>query len=113
MRRFSPFLSTAISIAPRKVPAIEPRPPERLVPPTTTAAITSSSYISPAFGWPEFIRDARSTPLAAESTPQSTYTPATIRPVLIPASRAASALPPTASTYRPNRVWRSATWAAA
>ena len=42
----------AIVSAPNKVPIIVPRPPKRFVPPKTTAAITSSSNITPAFDDP-------------------------------------------------------------
>ena len=38
-----PLLITAMSSAPTSVPQTLPRPPFRLVPPITTAAMTSSS----------------------------------------------------------------------
>ena len=42
--RFSPLLRTPMKTAPHKVAMTLPRPPFKDVPPTTTAAITSSSY---------------------------------------------------------------------
>jgi hypothetical protein len=41
--RFIPLLIAPISRAPMSVPYTLPRPPMRLVPPITTAAMTSSS----------------------------------------------------------------------
>jgi hypothetical protein len=42
-----PFIKLAISRAPKSTPSTLPRPPRRLVPPTTHAAIASSSIRSP------------------------------------------------------------------
>jgi hypothetical protein len=39
-----------MTTTPRNEPTTEPRPPMRLVPPTTTAAIAESSNPMPAFG---------------------------------------------------------------
>jgi len=50
----------------------------------------------PAFGCPEFSREARRIPLSAARKPQSVYTPMMTLSVLMPASRAASRFPPTA-----------------
>ena len=85
-----------MSIAPMNVPTMDPAPPERLVPPTTTAAMTSSSYDTPAFGCPEFIREASRIPLSAASVAERTYTLTRTLQVRIPARRAASMFPPTA-----------------
>ena len=64
---------TAIVIAPSKVPIIVPLPPNRLVPPKTTAAITSSSNITPAFEEPLPNRAAIIIPPIEALTPQNTY----------------------------------------
>ena len=45
-----PLPTTAMIKAPISVPKTPPRPPKRLVPPITTAAMTSSSYPVAAFG---------------------------------------------------------------
>jgi hypothetical protein len=42
-RMFMPLLITPITSAPSSVPIIVPTPPARLVPPSTTAAVASSS----------------------------------------------------------------------
>ena len=54
----SPLVIMPISSAPRRVPPTPPTPPERLVPPMTTDAMASSSYIIPALGWPVVLRAA-------------------------------------------------------
>ena len=53
--------------APMMAPMIEPSPPDRLVPPMTTAAMTSSSLPSPAF----VAAVARRPPLMIPARPQS------------------------------------------
>src|SRR5262249_13717624 len=60
--RFMPFLMTAMMKAPMSVPNILPSPPERLVPPTTTAAMAYSSYMNPYVGAPLRSREAMTTP---------------------------------------------------
>src|SRR3972149_2122155 len=110
--RWPPFRTTPINNEPISVPITVPRPPKRLVPPTTTAAITSSSYINPEFGWAEFPLDASRIPLSDARTPEMMYTCIRMRLVSIPASLAASTFPPTAYTYRPNRVCVRTKWAA-
>ena len=84
--------------APTTVPQMVPSPPIRLVPPRTTAAIASSSNPTPVFGCAELSRAARTRPASPARTPPRTYTRIWIPARLIPASRAASALPPTAYT---------------
>ena len=54
--------------APITVPPIVPDPPERLVPPITTAAMASSSNISPRLGEAPFRREASRMPDSAAST---------------------------------------------
>ena len=46
----SPLCSTAMISTPRKLLTTEPRPPIRLVPPMTTAAIAESSSPMPPLG---------------------------------------------------------------
>ena len=53
-----------------KVKIIPPLPPDRLVPPITTAAIASSSYINPASGSPCLTWHACNTPARPASPPQ-------------------------------------------
>ncbi len=60
----------AIVNAPKIVPNIVPLPPNRLVPPRTTAAITSNSNITPAFDEPLPSLAAMIIPPIAAHTPQ-------------------------------------------
>src|SRR6218665_2223289 len=53
----TPRISTPIT-----VPVMRPRPPAVEVPPITTAAIASSSYITPMPDWPEVARAAGAVP---------------------------------------------------
>ena len=57
--------------APKIVPTIEPFPPNRLVPPSTTAAITSNSNIIPALDEPLPSLAAIIIPPIAAHTPQN------------------------------------------
>src|SRR5580658_7607156 len=94
-----------MSRAPKKVPITLPRPPIRLVPPTTTAAIDSSSSSPvPVWGEPDEKRAMYKKPTMAAQPPLIIYTIVLTRATLIPARRAASSLPPIAKTYRPKRV---------
>ena len=53
----SPLRKTPTIIAPISVPMIVPRPPNRLVPPRTTAVMLSRfSVVWPAFGSPSSVR---------------------------------------------------------
>src|SRR5215207_1881895 len=51
-----PFRSTPTIIAPNSVPMTRPRPPNRLVPPITTAVIESRLAVAPACGLAEAMR---------------------------------------------------------
>ncbi|MNC64325.1 hypothetical protein D3C75_1145130 [compost metagenome] len=55
--------------APIRVPMMRPLPPIRLVPPSTTAAMASSSYPMPAVGWAEERREVTMRPARADSMP--------------------------------------------
>ena len=59
----SPLRNTPTISAPTSVPSTMPRPPNRLVPPITTAVIESRLYSTPTFG------------LADASRPISTQAP--------------------------------------
>ena len=50
LSRFIPFSSTPMMSTPSRVPDRVPVPPEKLVPPRTTAAIAPNSYPTPAPG---------------------------------------------------------------
>src|SRR4051812_27098394 len=104
LARLRPFVSTPMKIAPHAVPPIVPRPPASDVPPTTTAAITSSSYCNPEFGTPAPSREANVNPATPARTPFNAYTIQITRCVLTPANHDASAFPPVAYTRRPNTV---------
>src|ERR1700735_272628 len=90
--------------APIRVPTTLPRPPVNAVPPTTTAAITSSSYPTPAFGTAAPSRAVSTTAANPTSNPFATYVPSATARVSIPASHAAGSLPPSAYTQRPHTV---------
>jgi len=59
-----------ISRSPINVPQIPPLPPIRLVPPSTTAAMASSSKPTPVFGWAEASLAASPIPAIAEHKPE-------------------------------------------
>ena len=89
--RITPMRST-----PATVRGIEPRPPNRLVPPSTTAATANSSVSWAALGWPDSTRPSSVNPASTTATPPARNTPRRTRVTWTPARRAASALPPTA-----------------
>src|SRR5579872_2535841 len=60
--------------APMTVPTIEPRPPNRLVPPMTTAVMLSRLAFSPAVGLIAPTRPMSAQPAIAAMRPASTYT---------------------------------------
>src|SRR6185437_12665115 len=82
--------------APITVPTIEPRPPNRLVPPITTAVMLSRLAFSAAVGLIAPTRPISAQPAIAAMRPASTYTLSRMRSVLMPASRAASGSSPVA-----------------
>ena len=69
-----PFWMTEMMNAPISVPRIRPDPPARLVPPTTTAAITYSSYMVPMFGVPVLICEAWMQPPSPADKALTMYT---------------------------------------
>lgn len=72
--RFNPLLRNPRINAPIKVPVIRPRPPDKLQPPNTTAAIASNSYPVPAVGCAEERRATSMLPAKAANAPQRAYT---------------------------------------
>ena len=104
-RRFMPLAIEPITTAPSSADQTEPRPPNRLVPAMTGPAMAISSKSLLPEDWLTAIRrDAASTPPAAASVDASTKTSRRTWSILMPARRAASALPPTANMCRPKRV---------
>ncbi len=94
---FIPFAIVVIRSAPISAFRTSPRPPNRLVPPITAAEIASiSSVPPPAFRSTLWRREARTMPPSPAMKPEIMKTRIRIRVTLMPARRAASALPPTA-----------------
>ena len=54
----SPVVMMPTSTTPSMVPLMVPTPPARLVPPMTTAGMTSNSNPGPERGWAEMARPA-------------------------------------------------------
>jgi hypothetical protein len=89
---------------PSTVPSTVPRPPNRLVPPSTTAVMTASSKFTPWLADPLPSRMATSTPASAAATPTSTKTVNPTSRTSTPARRSDSRLLPRPVTYWPNGV---------
>src|SRR5438552_581892 len=103
--RLSPFAIAEMRRAPTTPSLRLPRPPKRLVPPMTAAEIASRRIVPPpAFRSTEVRRAAKTTPPSAAIALEIMKTRIRIRLTAMPARRAASALPPTAYTCRPNVV---------
>ena len=95
----------AITIAPSTALRIVPRPPNRLVPPITAAAIEYSRIVPPPVDVStDDSREASTMPPNAAIVEEIMNTMITTRETLMPARRAASTLPPTAYTWRPKLV---------
>ena len=90
----SPFVSTPIISTPRTTPQSLPFPPDILVPPSTTAVITSISDPSPVAGNPPPSLPARMIAANPFKNPAITYTVMRILSTLIPDHFAACAFPP-------------------
>src|SRR5690606_19125845 len=80
------------------LPATPPRPPARIVPPNTAAAMDSRSYPPsvPTHGAPAPSLLARNNPASPAATEHNTCASTTIRSVRMPENRATSSPPPTA-----------------
>jgi hypothetical protein len=94
----SPACSTAMISTPEKLFTTEPRPPIRLVPPMTTAAIAASSIPVPAFGSADSRYAAPNTPPNPASSPDIAKTTSFTGRGSIPLRRTASSLVPIATT---------------
>src|SRR5215216_3422935 len=92
-------------------PAIVPRPPNRLTPPSTTAATALSSSEVAAAGSAEPMRATSRIAARPAIAPEIVYAAIFMRCVRTPTARDPSELPPVASRCVPNRVWNSSTWA--
>ena len=77
-------------------PRMEPLPPIREVPPSTTAAMAFNSKLSPVAGCAASNWDAMIRPTTAAHSDDAAYVKILTRDTEIPASRAARSLPPTA-----------------
>ena len=93
------LLKTPIISAPIIVPLILPFPPVSFVPPSTTAAIASSSYPVPAVGWAEYNLEVIIIPAIADNIPLIVYTHIFILSVLSPDNLVASSFPPNAYVW--------------
>ena len=91
----SPVVMICIRSSPRKEPRIVPRPPDRLAPPTMTAAMTRSSAPVPALASMALARLVTMTPVTPARNPVSMKANVLTRAVAMPVSRAASSLLPT------------------
>ena len=92
-----PFATVAITSEPISALITRPRPPNRLVPPITAAAIASSRSVPPpAFRSTELSREAKITPPRPAIAPEIMKTKSRMFRTLMPARLAASAFPPTA-----------------
>ncbi|MNL45552.1 hypothetical protein D3C87_1682090 [compost metagenome] len=79
---------------PKKVLMTDPRPPIRLVPPMTTAAMTCNSRPAPAFGSAASRREIWNSAASPASRPMSENTRTLYGLGSIPARRTASSLVP-------------------
>jgi hypothetical protein len=90
--------------APITVPSTLGRLAPKTAKPVSVAATASSRYGSPTDTSPRpSLEDSRIAPTAAHN-PDMTYASARYRPTRMPASRAATGLPPIAYSERPHRV---------
>eukprot|EP01022_Parablepharisma_sp_SALTPOND_P020740 TRINITY_DN385_c0_g1_i13.p1 TRINITY_DN385_c0_g1~~TRINITY_DN385_c0_g1_i13.p1 ORF type:complete len:868 (-),score=317.47 TRINITY_DN385_c0_g1_i13:3732-6335(-) len=104
-----PLFITPMMSAPTTVPQIVPTPPIRLVPPSTTAAIASSSQPLPQLPLAPYRRLADIAPASPENRPLMAYTNSSTRPTRMPVRRAACRLPPMAQMCMPSTVLRRMT----
>src|SRR5215217_2201716 len=103
--RSMPFAIEVITSAPSSACHTLPRPPNRLVPAITGPAIASSRKSPAPEDWfTASRRDAAMMPPMAAMVEATMKTITRTRVTLMPARRAASALPPTAKMWRPNVV---------
>src|SRR5512139_449070 len=92
-----PFEIEPITSAPNNALHADPRPPNRLVPPMTVAAMAfNKKSLLPDDWFTANKREAASTPAIAAMAEASMKTEMRMRSTRMPARRADSALPPTA-----------------
>src|SRR6218665_1270468 len=103
----SAAVSRLIVMAPQTTPPTRPRPPSKLVPPMTAAAMASSSRLTPPTpGLTTGTRAMMITAVKKTYTEDSRNTPNFCRPTDMPASSARAGCEPTAKVFRPKRVCR-------
>ena len=103
--RSRPFSTLATTTDPRSTPRARPRPPNKLVPPMTAAAIASSaSAPPPVVELTASCREAATIPAIAANVEQKENIAIFTAATLIPARRADLALPPTARMCTPSCV---------
>src|SRR5476649_435698 len=107
-----PASSTEMISTPMKVLMTEPRPPIRLVPPMTTAAITCNSMPTPPFGSAASRRDTWNSAPTPDSKPISAYTSTLRGRGAMPDRRTASSLVPMPIQWRPSTLLVSTSWPA-
>ena len=91
-----------ITMTPSSAFQVRPRPPKRLVPPMTAAAMTFISRSpAPALWLAAAILEAQNRPPIAAKVPAIAKTEIRTAVTLIPARRDASTLPPSAKILRP------------
>ncbi len=100
--RKRPYWIEVITMTPSSAFQVRPRPPKRLVPPMTAAAMAFISRSPPPAPWlAAAILEARKTPPTAAKVPAMAKTEMRTAVTLIPARRDASTLPPSAKILRP------------
>ena len=72
--KFMPLRTMVMRMAPSKLPQIEPRPPNKEVPPKMTAAIASNSNICAILPLLESMRAINTIAPKAQLKPDTTYT---------------------------------------
>ena len=92
-----PLRNTPTISAPISVPTIEPRPPNRLVPPITTAVMESRLAVAPESELTAPMRPISTQPATrADQAGDARRRASSVRSVLMPARRAASGSSPVA-----------------
>ena len=104
----SAFAMSASSAAPRTVPTMDTRPPERMVPPSTGAANDARSQSAPMAGEPTPRRLTTRMAATPPRNPLSAWAVTIVRSTGTAEKRATSGLAPVARRYRPRTVrWMS------
>src|ERR1700722_6780281 len=93
-----------INKAPNNTPRNETRPPNRLAPPSTTAAPLPSVYSTPWFGSPIPSCDITIKPPSTVNRDEARKAPTITQEVRMPILAADASLEPTARILKPHRV---------